>query len=278
LSQNHFTLSFPLKSPSEAYALAGLLPPLMRQYFVAADEIGTIHYSRFTILSEKTLLFLGDFDGEFGPLMADLAERAGPLFDLIFQHVDHPPSTPIATHVVAFIEWAAEHLLPAVSHYSAYADVTAQEINAQASDTGVDRAAEPQPYLLILPTKSRVAFFEVQLLLRVRGRGLTRGLDSVGTLHFAQFVPLEDNQIGFFTIYDGNFDGYVSDVIKGIGQVFDLLFKFTKGAPPLPSRNHLQEFTDFAAHANRTTIGFYQAYPGLSVQAIHGLTANKKVE
>jgi hypothetical protein len=39
VSQNHFTLAFP--------------------------SISTIHYSRFAVLSEKTLLFLGDFAGEF---------------------------------------------------------------------------------------------------------------------------------------------------------------------------------------------------------------------
>ena len=89
MSQNHFTLSFPLKSPADANALAEQLPPLMPVYFEAADKIGTIHYSRFTIFSEKTLLFLGDFDGEFGTLMAGSRRKSsGPLFDLIFQHVD----------------------------------------------------------------------------------------------------------------------------------------------------------------------------------------------
>jgi hypothetical protein len=68
MSQNHFTLSFPLKSPTDAKLLAEQLPPLMPQLIQAADTIGTIHYSRFTVLSEKTLLFLGDFDGEFGQL------------------------------------------------------------------------------------------------------------------------------------------------------------------------------------------------------------------
>ena len=57
--------------------------------FQAADAIGTIHYSRFTVLSENTLLFLGDFDGEFKPLMAALASMPGPVFDAIFQHVEH---------------------------------------------------------------------------------------------------------------------------------------------------------------------------------------------
>src|SRR5260221_902372 len=102
MSQNHFTLSFPLKSPVDAKAIAELLPPMMPQLFQAADTIGTIHYSRFTVLSEKTLLFLGDFDGAFVQLMTELARRAGPVFDAIFQHVDNPPPTPAADNSEAF--------------------------------------------------------------------------------------------------------------------------------------------------------------------------------
>jgi hypothetical protein len=101
MSQNHFTLSFPLKSPADAKALAEQLPPLMPGLFQAADTIGRVHYSRFTVLSEKTLLFLGDFDGEFDQLMTDLARLAGPVFDAILQHVDNPPPTPVATNVEA---------------------------------------------------------------------------------------------------------------------------------------------------------------------------------
>jgi hypothetical protein len=93
MSQNHFTLSFPLKSPGDAKAVAEQLSPMMPGLFQAADTIGTNHYSRFTVLSEKTMLFLGDFDGEFGQLMADLAKATGPMFDAILQHVDNPPPT-----------------------------------------------------------------------------------------------------------------------------------------------------------------------------------------
>ena len=96
-----------------------------------------VHYSRFTVLSEKTLLFLGDFDGEFGQLMADLARHAGPVFDAIFQHVDNPPPTPVADNADAFVEWTAEHLLHAVNLYTAYPDVTAKEIKALAAAAGV---------------------------------------------------------------------------------------------------------------------------------------------
>jgi hypothetical protein len=274
--QNHFTLSFTLKSPTDAKTVAEQLPSMMPRLFEAEDAIGTIHYSRFTVLSDKTLLFLGDFDGDFGELMVNLAKHAGQVFDAIFQHVNSPPPTPIADNADAFAEWAAAHVLHAVNLYTAYPDATAKEIKALAAAAGVAGGGVLNLFLVILPMKSKLADIEVQLILRARGHGTTKDLDKVGTPHFAQFVPLEDNQIGFFTVYDGDFDKYISDFTKNIGQVFDLLFKFTKGAPPSPCRKYLQEFIDFAAGANRTPIGFYQAYPGLSVQDIHALIADSK--
>jgi hypothetical protein len=274
MSHNHFTLSFPLKSADDAKSVADQLPPLMPRLFEAEDDIGTIHYSRFTVLSEKTLLFLGDFDGEFGDLMTALGEQAGPVFDAIFQHVADPAPTPVADYVDKFVEWTGEHLIHAVNLYTAYPDVTVKEIKALAAAADVTGAAEQRPFLVILPIKSKLAFIEVQLLLRARGHGTTKDLDSVGTPHFAQFVPLEDNQIGFFTVYDGTFNDYIADFTKNIGPVFDLIFKFTKNPPPSPCRKHLQEFIDFAAGANRTPIGFYQAYPGLTAQDIKALAAD----
>ena len=275
-NQSHFTLSFPLKSPADAKALAEQLPPMMPGLFQVEDAIGTIHYSRFTVLSDKTLLFLGDFDGEFSQLMVDLAMPAGPVFDAIFQHVVDPPPTLVAGNADAFAEWTAAHLVHPVNLYTAYPDVTAKQIKALAAAADITGAGELNPFLVILPMKSKLAFVEVQLILRARGHGTTTDLDKVGTPHFAQFVTLEDNQIGFFTVYDGDFDKYIADFTKNIGQVFDLLFKFTRGAPPSPCRKYLQEFIDFAKGANRAPIGFYQAYPGLSVQDIHALIADSK--
>src|SRR6266567_1568134 len=147
---------------------------------------------------------------------------------------------------------------------------------ALASAADVSGVGELHPFLVILPIKSYLHFIAVQLILRARGSGTTKDLDYVATLHSAQFVPLEVNQIGFFTVYDGSFDKYIADLTKNIGEVFDLIFKFTKNPPPSPCRKYLQEFVDFAAGANRTPIGFYQAYPGLSVQDIHALIVDSK--
>jgi hypothetical protein len=276
MSQNHFTVSFPLKSAADSRLLAEQLPPIVPELFRANDTIGTVHYSRFTVLSEKTLLFLGDFDGEFGELMAQLAKFAGPVFDAIFEHVESPPPSPVAGNIDAFVDWMSEQLIDAVNLYTAYPDVTVGDIKKLASTAGISGSGELNPFLVILPIKSKIAFIEVKLILRIRGSGTTKDLDKVGTPHFAQFVPLEDNQIGFFTVYDGSFDKYIADFTKNIGPVFDLIFKFTKDPPPSPCRKHLQEFIDFAAGANRAPIGFYQAYPGLSVQDIHALIADNK--
>ena len=273
VSQSHFTLAFPLKSPADAQALAQNLPSLMPDLFRAEDAIGTVHYSRFTVLSEKTLLFLGDFDGEFGTLMLELARQSGPVFDAIFKTVDNPPATPVASNAEAFVEWAAEHLLHPAFVYTAYTGATARQIKALADAADVKGASQPNVFLVILPSKSRLAFAEMQMIVRTMGMvgKVRRDLDKVGTPHFAQFVPLEDGQLGFFTVYDGSFEKYIDDFTGNIGEVFDVLFKFTKGSPPSPCRKHVQEFIEFAAAANRTPIGFYQAYPGLTVQDIKAL-------
>ena len=278
MSQNHFTLGFPLKSPADAKALAEQLPPLMPGLFQAEDVIGTIHYSRFTVLSEKTLLFLGDFDGEFGQLMADLAKHAGPVFDAIFQHVDAPPPTPVADQCGRFRRMERGASCPCSKSLHRLPRRDCQ------GDQGVGGSSRRHRCRRATPIPGGPAH-QIETCLRrgstdpaCQGTRHNADLDKVGTPHFAQFVPLEDNQIGFFTVYDGSFEKYIADFTKNIGPIFDLLFKFTKGAPPSPCRKHLQEFIDFAAGANRTPIGFYQAYPGLTVQDIHALIADSKSE
>jgi hypothetical protein len=212
--------------------------------------------------------------------MRELATQAGPVFDTIFKHVNNPPLTPVENNAEAFVEWAAEHLLSAAFVYSAYTGATAKQIKALAAVADVVGGSQPNIFLVILPAKSRLAFAEMQMILRTMGMvgKVRRDLDKVGTPHFAQFVPLEDMQLGFFTVYDGSFDKYIDDFARNIGEVFDVLFKFTKDAPPSPCRKHIQEFIDFAGKANRTPIGFYQAYLGLTVQDVKALLADSGAE
>jgi hypothetical protein len=162
--------------------------------------------------------------------------------------------------------------------FTAYPDVTVKEIKAMAAAADVSGAGQQLPFLLILPIKSKLAYIEVELLLHARSRKTQKDLATVGTPHFAQFVPLGNNEVGFFTVYDGSFDKYIVDFTKYIGPVFDLVFKFTKDPPPSPCRKYVQEFIDFGKRINLAPIGFYQAYPGLTVQDIHALIADRTSE
>ena len=188
-------------------------------------------------------------------------------------HVVNPPPTPVASNADAFVEWTADHLLHSVFTYTAYPGATARQIKALAAAAGVKGKSRPNVFLVILPTKSRLAYVELQLLLRVKSHSISNDLDKVGTPHFAQFIPLDDRQVGFFTVYDGSFDKYIDDFTRNIGELFDTLFTFVNSPPPSPCRKFVQEFIDFAAVANRAPIGFYQAYPDLTVQDIKALIA-----
>jgi hypothetical protein len=107
----------------------------------------------FTVLSDRTLLFLADFDGDLGPLILDLAKRAGPVFDVIVKHVNDPPPTPVANNADAFADWVAGHLLQPAYVFSAYPGPTAQEIRAMAAGASVKGETQLLPFLVILPIR-----------------------------------------------------------------------------------------------------------------------------
>jgi hypothetical protein len=276
MSHSHCTLAFPLSPGTDTAALSDQLAASMPKLLPVLDAIGTVHASRFTVLDARTLLFLADFDGGFGELIAGLGKDAGPVFDLILAHVEQPPPVPVSDHLDAFVDWTARHLLHAATLFSAYPDVTVADIKAMAAAAGVASRVAQLPFLVILPIKSALAYTEVHMLLLARAHRTQKDLAMVGTPHFAQFVPLGGQRIGFFTVYDGSFETYIDDFTKYIGPVFDLVFKFVQDPPPSPCRRHVQEFVDFAASANRAPIGFYQACPGLTVQDIHALIADRQ--
>ena len=91
MSQSHLVIDFPIKAPANAKALAEELPALMPDLAKAQDDLGTVHFSRFMVEGDEKLLFLSDIDGEGDQHIERLVERAGPVFDAIFEHVDDPP-------------------------------------------------------------------------------------------------------------------------------------------------------------------------------------------
>ena len=278
LIQSHLTITLPIKSPADARAIAEELPQLMGDFTKAQDAIGSVHYSRFLPFDDNSLIFLADIDGDLEKLSGDLAKSAGPVFDAIFKHVENPPPTPVASNADAFIKWVKQHSSNPLIGYTAFANSSVQDIAAAARATGFKGSSEQTPLLIALPMKSKLkAFIFEDVVLKAAAKTMTEGADSIGTLHFAHFVPLADTHLGFFTIFDGSFEKYIGDFTEKIGPVFDLMFKYVSDPPPTPVAKNAKAFLDFSGAMNRPGIGYYSAYPGLAVQDVRALVTDAKV-
>ena len=125
--------------------------------------------------------------------------------------------------------------------------------------------------------KSRLRAFALKLvgeaLFHKKGK---EALNSVGTVHFSDWVPFDNDHMGFFTVYDGDFKPYVQDFADKSTVVFDTVFPHIVGAPPISVAKNPQPFYQWALKENNPAIGFYSAYPGLSVQDIKALLADRK--
>ena len=89
-------------------------------------------------------------------------------------------------------------------------------------------------------------------------------------------MPFGKSHIGFFTIFDGDMAKYFQDFAEKTSFVFDTIFPHVDGAPPTPVAKNVQAFYQWALEDNHPPIGFYSAYPGLSVQDIRALLADRK--
>lgn len=275
--QSHLSVAFAARSAADADALAALLPGMMPAFFKAQDATGKVHFSRFVLLPDHVLVFIADIDGDGEDVLEALAKSSGAVFDAIFEHVVSPPPTPVASHPGEFLDWVKHHQIKPLITYSATGDATVQEIKACAAEAGFTGTAEQQPLLITLPIQSTLkAFVLEQVVLRATQGKMTAGADSVGTLHFAHFVPLSNNHLGFFTIFDGSFQKYIQDFTTHIGPVFDTLFKFVSDPPPTPVEKNSDAFYAWAVANNLPAIGLYSAYPGLAIQDIKALLTDSK--
>ena len=276
MSQSHMVLDFPIRGPANAKALPEELPSLMPDLAQAQDELGTVHFSRFMIEGDEKLLLLSDIDGDVDQHIERLVEQAGPVFDAIFAHVYDPPPTPVTGDPERVAKWLRHHLREPLDTYFAYGDASVQDIKACARAAGFVGNTSQSPLLTYLSIKSRLQGFALKLAARsIRDEG-HEGSDSVGTLHVAHWVPFEHNHLGFFTIYDGSFEKYIQDFAEKLSPVFDAVFPHVVGAPPTPVAKNAEMFYQWGLDNNYPPIGFYSAYPGLSVQDIRALLADRK--
>ena len=259
MSQSHLVIDFPIEKPASAKALAEELPPLMPDFAKAQDSLGTVHFSRFMVRGDEKLLFISDIDGEVDEHIEQLVANAGPVFDAILKHVDDPPSTPAATNPERVTKWLKNRVREPLDTYFAYEDASVQDIKESARAAGFAGDMQQGCLLTYMPIKSRVQSFGLKLVGRhLVGEKGHEASDSLGTLHFSDWVPFERNHLAFFTIYDGSFEKYIQDFADKTSFVFDALFPHVDGAPPTPVAKNAQAFYEWALENNYPAIGLLQ--------------------
>jgi hypothetical protein len=197
--------------------------------------------------------------------------------DTIFKHVVNPPPTPVAGNSDAFVQWVKQNSSHPLIGYAAYENSSVQDVKSSARVAGFTGSTEQSPLLLPLPLKSSLGAFTLEHIVVEATQGkMRRGADTVGTLHFAHFVALPNNYLGFFTVYDGTFEKYMEDFTQKLGPIFDTLYEFVTDHPPIPVAKNTAAFSAYVAAADYPPIGFYSAYPGLAVQDIKALLADAK--
>ena len=96
-------------------------------------------------------------------------------------------------------------------------------------------------------------------------------LSDFGGVHFAWFEFSDDDcQLVLRTLYDGQFEAYLQHFALRAGDLFDDLFTYLEGAPPLPVAEHPREFVETLRRFNRVPLAgyLYSAYPRISAEAI----------
>jgi hypothetical protein len=132
------------------------------------------------------------------------------------------------------------------------------------------------PLTVIMTIKSPQAFEELSALLESYNamppdkNPVVCALNAVGTVHFARFLFLENNtKFGIITTYDGDFETYIRDFSDKIGDIFDVIHTHMIDQPPLPVKEHPEEFLAYIRAHEVKPIAFYSAYPALTVLGIN---------
>ena len=109
------------------------------------------------------------------------------MFDAIFEHVDHPPATPVASNPQKAIKWLKHHVREPIDTYFAYEDASVQDIKACARAAGFTGDTSQSPLLTYMSIKSRLQGFAMRARREVH-RG--QGQGSVGFARDAALLPL----------------------------------------------------------------------------------------
>ena len=277
MSQSHLVIDFPIKGAAIAKALPEELPPLMPDLAKAQDDLGTVHFSRFMVEGDEKLIFLSDIDDEVDEHIERLVDSAGPVLDAIFEHVADPPATPVADDPERAVKWLKRHVREPLDTYFAYGDASVQDIKACAREAGFTGETSQDTLLTYMTFKSRLQGFVLKLVAgalldeKALKHRMLLGRCMSPTLSPSSTTTSASSRSSTVTWRS------TSRTLRTRPSfTFDALFPHVVGAPPTPVAKNAQAFYQWGLDSNYPAIGFYSAYPGLSVQDIRALLADSR--
>ncbi|PCK07531.1 MAG: hypothetical protein COA42_13815 [Alteromonadaceae bacterium] len=140
------------------------------------------------------------------------------------------------------------------------------------------------PLTLIMPVLPDTKLLTIVELLAKSQPAIDAALESIGTVHFARFSLLDRSKpnlqpdlleinkpsstlmIGVITVYDGDFNPYISDFVAQLGDVFNaLLAVVVDGSTITPVQDNIAKFQDFVttndASQHKPNENLFSAYP-----------------
>ena len=124
---------------------------------------------------------------------------------------------------------------------------------------------------LVLKLRTDVAMRDVLVQIKQAQSKIDAGLDELGFVHFARFLPTHDNTaLQVVTEFDGPLAPYVLDFAIEIGDVFDMLLRHTQGTEHLvPIAEHPAEFLAFVVENNTVSVPGLPPMPELNLYSAY---------
>jgi hypothetical protein len=118
---------------------------------------------------------------------------------------------------------------------------------------------------LVLPLKNPAQMGDLAAVLVQAKQQAHEAVIGLRNIHSARFVPSPDYaSLWVITMFDGDLDSYLMDFVGTLGEVFDAILVYIKGAPPLPVRDFPDEYVEFVKTHN-ISVGTLCAYPDSTV-------------
>jgi cytochrome P450 len=129
------------------------------------------------------------------------------------------------------------------------------------------------PLQTVLPIKTPIDMHS-QALRQVLAMGapfIEKVLQDSKMVHFASFVFVDnDSKLILFTMYDGDFDTYISHFAREFGHLFDRFFSHMAVQPTMPIREHPFEFVQYLKQFLVPPVEnyYFSAYPETTTDRI----------